>query len=119
MQPTLVSAAMDPQFIKGDARLGDTRLFTEALMKKIRTSTRMQAWNLVQYANLFASYCDDVTRTAIETAMVPGTDNFDCGEGGTGVAARVPDNRRFTPLPEDAGGNPSVQGTRLSALSSQ
>ena len=75
-----MSAAMDPKFIKGDQRLGDTRLFTELILKKVRQSTRMQTWSILQVANMIGSYCDDVTRTAIDLAIT--NDNFDCGVGG-------------------------------------
>ena len=106
------AAAAELRFIKGDATLGDARHFCDQILKKFRTSSRMQTWSLTQQAYAISAECDDVTRTAIEDAFT--ADNFDCGVGGNGIAAMPANpavNRRFTPLPADAGGNPPRQGT--------
>jgi len=43
------SATAELRFIKGDAVLGDARHFCDQILKKFRTSTRMQAWNSSKY----------------------------------------------------------------------
>ena len=105
--------APELQFVKGDAVLGDARSFCEQVLKRFRTSTRMQTWNITQQAYAISAYCDDVTRTAIEDAIAE--DNFDCGVGGNGIAAEPANpafNRRFTSLPVDAvDGQPQQVGT--------
>ena len=78
-------AAAELRFVKGDAVLGDARSFCEQMLKRFRTSTRMQAWNITQQAYAISAYCDDVTRTAIEDSIA--ADDFDCGVGGSEVAA--------------------------------
>ena len=95
----LLPVATEPQFAKGDAVLGDAMVFCDQSLKKFRTSTRTQAWTLSQQAYAVSAYCNGVTRAAIEEAST--RNNFDCGEGGSAVAAQTPGNRRFTQLLED------------------
>ena len=103
------SATAELRFIKGDAVLGDARHFCDQILKKFRTSTRMQAWNITQHAYAISAYCDDVTRTAIENTIA--ADVFDCGVGGNEIAAGAP-RRRFTIPPVDpVDGEPTVVGT--------
>ena len=90
----MTQPAAELRFVKGDAVLGDARSFCEQILKRFRTSTRMQAWNITQHAYAISAYCDDVTRTAIEDRIA--ADNFDCGVGGGEVAATTPIPRRFT-----------------------
>jgi hypothetical protein len=63
------AAAAELRFIKGDATLGDARHFCGEILKRFRTSTRMQGWNITQHAYAISAYCDDVTRTAIEDTI--------------------------------------------------
>ena len=62
----MTQPAAELRFVKGDAVLGDARSFCEQILKRFRTSTRMQAWSITQHAYAISAYCDDVTRTAIE-----------------------------------------------------
>jgi len=94
--------------------LGNARAFCDTVLKKFRTSSRMQAWTLLQKAYAISAFCDDVTRDEIEQAIT--ADNFDCGNGGNGVVSTevVPPpgaNRRFTPLGVHPGGDPVLEGT--------
>ena len=61
----MTQPAAELRFVKGDAILGDARSFCEQILKRFRTSTKMQAWNITQHAYAVSAYCDDVTRTAI------------------------------------------------------
>ena len=90
----MTQPAAELRFVKGDATLGDARHFCEEILKRFRTSTRMQAWNITQHAYAISAYCDDVTRTAIEDTIAD--DVFDCGEGGSEIVADRPRRRRFT-----------------------
>ena len=90
----MTQPAAELRFVKGDAVLGDARSFCEQILKRFRTSTRMQAWNITQHAYAISAYCDDVTRTAIEDSIA--ADVFDCGVGGSEIAADYARRRRFT-----------------------
>ena len=84
----MTQAVAELRFVKGDAILGDARSFCEQILKRFRTSTRIQAWNTTQHAYAISAYCDDVTRTAIEERIAD--DNFDCGVGGSEITAGTP-----------------------------
>ena len=88
------AAAAELCFVKGDAVLGDARPFCGQVLKKFRTPTRVQTWDITQKAYAISAYCDGVARTAVEEAIA--ADVFDCGVGGTGAAATTPTRRRST-----------------------
>ena len=96
----MTQPAAELRFVKGDATLGDVCHLCDQILKRFRTSTRMQGWSITQHAYAISSYCDDVTRTAIEDTIAD--DVFDCGEEGSGVAADRPRPRRFTVPPLQA-----------------
>ena len=77
----MTQPATELRFVKGDAVLGDARSFCEQILKRFRTSTGMQAWNITRHAYAISAYCDDATRTAIEDRIA--ADVFDCGVGGS------------------------------------
>ena len=106
----MTQPATELRFVKGDAVLSDARSFCEQILKRFRTSTRMQAWNITQHAYAISAYCDDVTRTTIETAIAAGV--FDCGVGGAEIAAAAPERRRYTiPPVGSVAGEPTVVGS--------
>ena len=58
----MTQAAAELRFVKGDAVLGDARSFCDQVLKKFRTSTRMQTWNITQKAYA-------ISVTSVHTAM--------------------------------------------------
>ena len=109
----MTQPAPELRFVKGNAVLGNARSLCEQVLKRFRTSTRMQTWNITQQAyatSVNCEVCDDVTRTAIEEAIA--ADVFDCRVGGSEMAAGTPERRRFTIPPVQAvAGEPTVVGS--------
>ena len=69
----------------------------------------MHVWNITHHAYATSTYCDAVTRTAIEDAIT--ADVFDCVVGGNGMAAGAPLRRRFTiPRVDAVDGEPQQVG---------